>query len=84
MDRDIDFGYQESDPVSLYSQDVKNAVLEDDIWGFGQVVAVALLLAPLFSFFETICGEYERFSNANYIWTIETILNCCHPQKTSY
>ncbi|KAK0507020.1 hypothetical protein JMJ35_010478 [Cladonia borealis] len=54
MDRDIDFGYQESDPVSLYSQDVKNAVLEDDIWGFGQVVAVALLLAPLFSFFETI------------------------------
>ena len=81
MDRNVHFDYDNSDPVSLSSQDLKNAVLKDDIWGFGQVVAVALLLAPLFSFFETIYGEYERFSNAIYIWTIRIILKCCLPRK---
>ena len=39
-------------------------------WGFGQVVTVALLLAPLFSFFETIYGKRERFLNAICVWTI--------------
>ena len=62
--------FQASDPVSLSGQDLRSAVLEDDIWGFGQVLTVALLLAPLFSFFETIYGKCERFSNATCVWKI--------------
>ncbi len=62
-DRQIDIDFENSDPVSMSGQDLRNAVFEDDIWGFGQVVAVALLLAPLLSFFETIYGKCQRFSN---------------------
>ena len=62
-DRNVNFDVtyeQRPDPGSISGQDVRNAVLEDDIWGFGQVVAVALLLAPLFSFYEIIYGKCER------------------------
>ena len=65
MDRDISFDHQAPDPGSSSSQDLKNAVLEDNTWGFGQVVTVALLLAPLFSFFETVYGKRER--NATFV-----------------
>ena len=70
MDRDKNFYVQNPDPGSASSQDVKSAVLEDDVWGFGQVVAVVLLLAPLLSFVETIYGKCERSSNTTYVWTI--------------
>ena len=67
MDRNINSDGlvgQHPDPGSKSGQDVSSAVLEDDHWGFGQVVAVALLLAPLLSFFETMYGKCERSSNA--------------------
>ena len=69
MDRDVNFDFQASDPGPILdpspksdpnlSQDVKSAVLEDDVWGYGQVVTVALLLVPLFSFSESIYGKCE-------------------------
>ena len=71
MDRDVNLGPLVPDPVVLTGQDdMRNADLDDNIWGFGQVVAVALLLAPLFSFVETIYGECGRFSKANCVWTM--------------
>ena len=72
MDRNVNFdGHhgQRPDPGSISGQDVSSAVSEDDVWGFGQVVAVALLLAPLFSFFETIYGRCGASSSATCVWT---------------
>ena len=68
MDRDVNYDYQNTDPGS--PNDVNSVVVEDNMWGFGQVVAVALLAAPLFFFFESIYGKCERFSNTTYVWTI--------------
>ena len=70
LDRDVNFDNQALDPGSYNTQDVRttqdvtSAVLEDDVWGFGQVVAVALLAAPLFFFIENI---YGKFSNTFYV-----------------
>ena len=69
-DRNYSFISQNYDPGSGDGTDVVNAVLQDDAWGFGQVVAVALLAAPLFFFFESIYGKCERFSNMSYVWTV--------------
>ena len=66
-DRSIDFSNQNPDPGSKPGKDITNAISEDDVWGFGQVVAVVLLLAPLFSFFETIYGKCERSSNVTCV-----------------
>ena len=81
MDRNVNFDFQGSDPGPIsdpipkldpdLSRDVKSAVLEDDVWGYGQVVTVALLLVPLFSFSESIYGKCEQSPNATYVWTIE-------------
>ncbi len=70
LDRGLNFDYHTYDPGAVFDGDVSNAVWEDDVWGFGQVVAVALLLAPLFFFFESIYGKCEGFSNATFVWTI--------------
>ena len=66
MDRNVNLDFQRSDPGPIFdpssandSQDVTSAVIEDDLWGYGQVVTVALLLAPLFSFLESIYGKCE-------------------------
>ena len=68
MDRDVNYDFQTSDPGSEYSsQDVISAVIQDNEWGFGQVVAVALLATPLFFFFESIYGKCERFSDTTYV-----------------
>ena len=56
MDRNQDFDYH--DPISPVS--------EDDVWGFGQVVAVALLLVPLFCFFESIYGKFVRSPKCHF------------------
>ena len=81
-DRQIDIGFQGPDPVSMSGQDLRSAVLEDDIWGFGQVVTVALLLAPLFSFLETTYGKCERFSNATCVWTIKNHTKVMSPTES--
>lgn len=80
MDRNVNFDLQYFDPGPIsnnaknsnYSltQDVTCAVLEDDVWGYGQVVTVALLLAPLIAFFESIYGKCELFPNATHFWII--------------
>ena len=57
-----------SDPASYL--DVKTAILQDDFWGFGQVVAMALLLTPVFFLFESVYGKFVRFTNAAFVWTI--------------
>ena len=82
MDRDVDFGHQISDPVSMSGQDLRDAVLESDVWGFGQVVTVVLLLAPLFSFFETIYGKCERFWNAGCVWTTRNHTKILSPTES--
>ena len=82
-DRKYSLYSQNDDPGSVGGKDILDAVSQDDIWGFGQVVAVALLAAPLFVFFENIYGKCERFSSSTYIWTIGTILKYCHLQKAS-
>ena len=51
--------YWDPAPTSSLDEDVRSAVLHDDHWEFGQVVTVALLLVPLFSFSESIYGMYE-------------------------
>ena len=67
MDRDVNFDFQTYDPgYPDDSTDVHIAVVEDNVWGFGQVVAVALLAAPLFIFFESIYGKCERFLNTTH------------------
>ena len=66
-DRGIDdFINQNQDPGSS-GEDITNAISEDDVWGFGQVVAVVLFLAPLFSFIETIYGKCEQSSNVTCV-----------------
>ena len=79
-DRNLDFDYQTSDPGSYLAsesnpdldpnQDVINAVLKDNSWEFGQVVAVALLMIPFVSFVESIYGKFVRFSITTLIWVI--------------
>ena len=66
-DRKINLFVQKPDPGFKSGKDINDAISEDDVWGFGQVVAVALLLAPLFSFFETIYGKCERSSNVTCV-----------------
>ena len=56
--------------------------MNDDMWGFGQVVAVALLAAPFFQFYENIYGKCERFSNTTYIWTIDNHTNILFPSES--
>ena len=70
IDRHAPRHAQMSDPGSHQDQDLMNVISEDDFWGFGQVVAIALLLAPLFFFLESIYGKSIRFSNAAIVWTI--------------
>lgn len=82
MDRNISFDHQAPDPGSSSSQDLRNAVLEDDTWGFGQVVTVALLLAPLSSLFETIYGKRKRLSNATCVWAIWNHTNLLSPTES--
>ena len=60
LDRGSAYNNPMDGPGDFNNPDTINMVLEDDYWGFGQVVAVTLLLAPVFSFFETIYGKRER------------------------
>ena len=69
-DRGINFAIQNSDPSTGTGQDISDAISEDNIWGFGQVVAVALVVLPLFSFFEAIYGKCGRPSNATCVWIV--------------
>lgn len=66
----------------MSGQDLSETVLGDDIWGFGQVVAVVLLLAPLFSFLETIYGKCEHFSNASCVWTMGNYTKVMSPTES--
>ena len=62
MDRNINFNYENTDRGYPLSTDMYSALSDDDAWGFGQVVAVALLAGPFFSFYESIYGKCGRLS----------------------
>ena len=59
VDRNHELKYAEgkkSAPFGHANLDV--ALAEQNVWGYGQVITMALLILPFISFFEVICGMF--------------------------
>ena len=56
-DRDHALRYAEGNPSAPFGHaNLDAALVEQNVWGYGQVITVALLVLPFISFFEVIYG----------------------------